>query len=56
MTEVVTWAGERVRHLEWQAHESRSAPFYVRLGYRGEPCPQPEYPTFEVDFGPRPPS
>lgn len=37
-------------HLEWQAHEQRSAPFYERLGYRGMPCPQPDYPTFVIDF------
>ncbi|WP_375425347.1 GNAT family N-acetyltransferase [uncultured Friedmanniella sp.] len=55
MAAVVDWAGGRVRYLEWQAHETRSAPFYLRLGYRGDPCPQPEYPTFEIDFGSRPP-
>lgn len=44
------WASQRVRYLEWQAHEHRSAPFYERLGYRGNPCPQPDYPTFVIDF------
>lgn len=44
------WASTRVRYLEWQAHESRSAPFYERLGYRGVACPQPDYPTFVIDF------
>lgn len=53
MAAVLDWASTQVRHLEWQAHESRAAPFYARLGYQGEPCPQPEYPTFEIDFGPR---
>jgi GNAT superfamily N-acetyltransferase len=46
----VGWAGERVRYLEWQAHYERAAPFYERLGYQGMPCPQPDYPTFEIDF------
>lgn len=55
MAAVVEWAGGRVRYLEWQAHETRSAPFYASLGYRGDPCPHPEYPTFEIDFGSRPP-
>lgn len=50
MDEVVCWAGERARYLEWQAHETRAAPFYEKLGYRGEPCPQPDYPTFEITF------
>ncbi len=47
---VTEWASGRVRHLEWQAHESRAAPFYERLGYRGSACLQPEYPTFVIDF------
>ncbi|WP_427887589.1 N-acetyltransferase family protein [Kribbella sp. GL6] len=50
MEAVVEWASTRVRYLEWQAHHERSAPFYEALGYRGEPCPQPEYPTFGIDF------
>lgn len=47
---VTAWAAGRVRYLEWQAHETRSAPFYEHLGFHGEPCPQPEYPTFTVEF------
>jgi GNAT superfamily N-acetyltransferase len=51
MDGVVEWASTRVRHLEWQGHHEPAAPFYEKLGYRGEPCPQPDYPTFEIDFG-----
>ena len=50
MEAVKGWASERVRYVEWQAGETTSAPFYERLGYRGESCPQPEYPTFVIDF------
>jgi GNAT superfamily N-acetyltransferase len=50
MDDVVQWASTRVGYLQWQAHESRSAPFYERLGFRGVPCPQPDYPEFEVAF------
>ncbi|TDW17831.1 ribosomal protein S18 acetylase RimI-like enzyme [Kribbella kalugense] len=50
MVAVAEWASTRVRYLEWQAHHERAAPFYERLGYRGEPCPQPDYPTFEIEF------
>jgi GNAT superfamily N-acetyltransferase len=50
MVAVADWASGRVRHLEWQAHHERSAPFYEALGYRGMPCPQPDYPTFDIEF------
>jgi GNAT superfamily N-acetyltransferase len=45
-----SWASQRARYLEWQAGATTSAPFYERLGYKGEPCPQPEAPTFVIDF------
>ncbi|MEV5960367.1 GNAT family N-acetyltransferase [Kribbella sp. NPDC051952] len=50
MTAVITWASTRVRHLEWQANAQTAAPFYEHLGHQGDPCPQPEYPTFQVHF------
>ena len=49
MDAVKTWAGERVRYVEWQAGLHTSAPFYERLGYRGDAYPQPTHPTFCID-------
>jgi GNAT superfamily N-acetyltransferase len=40
---------EGTRYLEWQASQS-ALDFYQQLGYIGDPCPQPEYPFFEIDF------
>lgn len=50
MESLVAWARPRVRYVQWQAHETRAAPFYERLGYHGQACPQPDYPEFEIEF------
>lgn len=50
MGAVVEWAVLRVAYLQWQAHETDAAPFHEALGYRGDACPQPDYPEFEIDF------
>ncbi|MEJ1107133.1 MULTISPECIES: GNAT family N-acetyltransferase [unclassified Kribbella] len=50
MSAVTDWASTRVHYLEWQAHHERAAPFYEHLGHPGTPCPQPDYPTFELEF------
>ena len=52
VAEVTAWASTRVRYLQWQAHETSAAPFYERLGHVGQPCPQPDYPEFEIEFSP----
>lgn len=39
----------RVRWLEWQA-STAALGFYERLGLRGDPCPDPEHPYFEIEF------
>ena len=49
---VQDWCQARpIRYLEWQAG-GEALGFYERLGYKGEPCPQPDFPSFEVDFSP----
>lgn len=47
------WAEERqARWMEWQA-STDALGFYERLGLRGDPCPDPEHPFFEIEFGAR---
>ncbi len=47
---VTDWVKARgSRYLEWQSSASGIA-FYESLGLKGDPCPQPEYPFFEMDF------
>ncbi|WP_244206262.1 hypothetical protein [Micromonospora chalcea] len=31
----------------------RAARSYERLGHRGDPCPQPDHPTFLLDLTPQ---
>jgi GNAT superfamily N-acetyltransferase len=46
----VAWAGGAgIRWLEWQA-SAGAIPFYERLGYSGDPCPDPTHPFFEIEF------
>ena len=41
------WAHDHgVRWLQWQSNPG----FYERLGLRGDPCPQPDHPEFEIEF------
>ena len=50
LEEVKTWVQQRgARYLEWQSSKA-AIPFYEKLGHQGDPCPQPEYPFFEIDF------
>jgi GNAT superfamily N-acetyltransferase len=47
---IKTWAEQAgIRYLEWQASQTALG-FYERLGYKGDPCPQPDYPFFEIEF------
>jgi GNAT superfamily N-acetyltransferase len=51
---VTDWVMARgSRYLEWQSSTSGIA-FYESLGLKGDPCPQPEYPFFEIDFSTTP--
>lgn len=44
------WSQARgVRWLQWQA-SPKAVVFYERLGLKGDLCPQPEYPFFEIEF------
>jgi GNAT superfamily N-acetyltransferase len=47
---VKQWCKTRnVKWLEWQSNES-AVPFYEKLGYKGERCPDPDHPEFEIEF------
>jgi len=47
---IITWAKQcDATWLEWYASPSAIA-FYERLGFKGDPCPQPESPYYEIDF------
>ncbi len=35
--------------LQWQASQV-AVPFYTRLGLRGDPCPDPTHPFYEIAF------
>ncbi len=51
---IVGWAEDiGATWLEWYASPS-AVPFYERLGFKGDPCPQPEYPYFEIHFSKAP--
>jgi hypothetical protein len=34
--------------IYWQA-SPKAVVFYERLGFKGDPCPQPKYPFFEIE-------
>jgi GNAT superfamily N-acetyltransferase len=45
---VQQWAmAQQATWLEWQASNA-ALPFYERLGFTGDPCPDPEHPFFEI--------
>lgn len=47
---VRSWCESRsVRWLQWQSSE-RAVPFYESLGLKGDPCPDPGHPFFEIEF------
>jgi len=47
---VIEWCERRgVRWLQWQS-SAKAVSFYERLGYTGDPCPDPGHPFFEIDF------
>jgi ribosomal protein S18 acetylase RimI-like enzyme len=47
---VKIWSKENgAKWLEWYASPSAIG-FYEKLGYKGEPCPQPENPSYEIEF------
>lgn len=40
---------KNVKWLQWQSSE-KALPFYERLGLKGDPCPDPGHPFFEIEF------
>lgn len=48
--EVRGWCERRgVRWLQWQSSQD-AVGFYERLGLKGDSCPDPEHPFFEIEF------
>jgi GNAT superfamily N-acetyltransferase len=44
------WCETRnVKWLQWQSSE-KAIPFYESLGLKGNPCPDPGHPFFEIEF------
>jgi GNAT superfamily N-acetyltransferase len=41
--------GRNVKWLQWQSSE-KAIPFYESLGLKGDPCPDPGHPFFEIEF------
>ncbi|NBD26883.1 GNAT family N-acetyltransferase [Paenibacillus glycinis] len=47
---VKSWSQHRgVRWLQWEA-SPKAVVFYERIGLTGDPCPQPDYQFFEIEF------
>jgi GNAT superfamily N-acetyltransferase len=44
------WCKNRnVKWLQWQSSEKATS-FYERLGHKGERCPDPDHPFFEIEY------
>ncbi len=47
---VADWVKKQgVTWLQWESNYS-GVPFYKKLGYKGDPCPNPQTPFFQIEF------